>query len=262
MQAEFSGKTILITGGTKGLGLATAQAFARKGAKKLLLTFRSDHVSAHAALASIEGLGGNCVLIPCDLSEEGASEMLFTEVTKHTSQLDVYVHNAAATAFKNLLELKSHQIDKTLNITVKSFILNLQKIVPLMKEGGSIVTVSGMDTLRAVPRHGLLGAAKSSLETLTAYFAHELASKKIRVNGVNPGFFETEGTRKYLGPAFDLVQGTLTASSPLQRTPTLEEFANVILFLSSSQASWVVGQTWVVDGGFDFSLFPDPSQKP
>jgi enoyl-[acyl-carrier protein] reductase III len=258
MQPEFNEKTILITGGTKGLGLATARAFATRGARKLLLTYRSDLVSASAARESILALGSDCVVIPADLSEEGASETLFTEVVKHTSQLDVYVHNAAATAFKNLLELKSHQIDKTLNITFKSFILNVQKIVPLMKEGGAIVTVSGMDTLRAVPKHGLLGAAKSSLETLTAYFAHELAPRKIRVNGVNPGFFETEGTRKYLGPAFDTVQRTLTASSPLQRTPTLQEFANVILFLSSAQASWVVGQTWVVDGGFDFSLFPDP----
>src|SRR5206468_1429832 len=104
-----------------------------------------------------------------------------------------------ATAFKDLLEIQAHHIDKTFNITVKSFILGMKRAVALMPRGGAVVTVSGMDTLKAVPRHGLLGAAKAALETLTGYYAHELASKKIRVNGVNPGFLATDSTRKYLG---------------------------------------------------------------
>ncbi|MGK5088026.1 SDR family oxidoreductase [Bdellovibrionota bacterium FG-2] len=78
------------------------------------------------------------------------------------------MHNAAATAFKNLLELKSHRIDKTLNMTIKGFILGVQRAVALMPQGGWVVTVSGMDTLKAVPRHGLLGGAKAALETLSA----------------------------------------------------------------------------------------------
>ncbi len=251
---EFSGKSILITGGTKGLGFEAARLFAQLGVKRLFLTYRQDEESAAFAKKKIDGLQASCELIQCDLSEDGAADRLFDEVEKIQDSLDIYIHNAAATAFKNLLELKSHHIDKTMNITVKSFLLGAQRATRLMKNGGAIVTISGMDTLKSVPRHGLLGAAKSALETLTAYYAHELASKNIRVNGINPGFFETESTRKYLGPAFDQVHRAMAQKGPFKRPPTLEEIANTILFLCSSQSTWIVGQTIRVDGGQDFAL--------
>jgi len=131
----------------------------------------------------------------------------------------------------------------------------------LMPKGGAIVTVSGMDTLRAVPLHGLLGSAKAALENLTAHAAHELAPFGIRVNGVNPGFFDSESTRKYLGPAVPYVHAAAAKQSPFRRLPQLEEIANVILFLASSRSSWICGQTLKVDGGADFSvgeMIPEP----
>ena len=254
MAEEFAKKHVLITGGTKGLGFSCAVNFAKAGASLILLTYRSDRDQAEKAAEEIRSHGCRCETIQSDLSEEGASDALFNAVSSKTDHLDFYIHNAAATAFKDLLELKSHHIDKTLNITVKSFILNVQHAVELMKNGGAIVTVSGMDTLKAVPRHGLLGAAKSALETLTAYYAHELASRKIRVNGVNPGFFRTESTQKYLGPQFDVVSRKFAKLAPLQREPSLDEIAQTILFLCSERASWIVGQTIKVDGGADFAL--------
>ena len=111
-----------------------------------------------------------------------------------------------------------------------------------------------MDTLKAVPRHGLLGAAKSALETLTAYYAHELAGAKIRVNCVNPGFLRTDSTQKYLGPAFEATNSAFAALVPLKREPKLDEIAEVILFLASARSSWIVGQTINVDGGLDFAM--------
>jgi len=252
--SEFKGRRALITGGTKGLGLTTARLLAQAGAAELYLSYRSDEASAQNAVAEIRGLGARCEALACDLSEEGAAERLFDSLGHHTSTLDIYVHNAAATAFKDLLELKAHHIDKTLNITVKSFILGVQRALKFMPQGGAIVTVSGMDTLRAVPRHGLLGAAKSALETLTAYYAHELAPQSVRVNGVNPGFFRTDSTQKYLGSAFEAVNAGFAQRGPLKREPRLEEIAQVILFLASERASWIVGQTLNVDGGQNFSL--------
>ena len=252
--AEFSGKKVLITGGTKGLGFSCAKLFAGGGAETVFITYRSDHEQAKQAVEEVRRLGAQCEAISNDLSEEGASDQLFNLISSKTERLDFYIHNAAATAFKDLMEIKSHHIDKTLNITVKSFILNVQRASALMAHGGAIVSVSGMDTLKAVPRHGLLGAAKSALETLTAYWAHELASKNIRVNGVNPGFFNTESTRKYLGSQFEAVNKAFSRLAPLKREPRLEEIARIILFLCSEQAGWVVGQTVKVDGGQDFAL--------
>ena len=252
-QSGFAEKNALITGGTKGLGLSTAKLFAAQRCN-VYLSYRSDHETAKNAAQEIRQLGVKCEVFQADLSEEGALNHLFDELQTKTSSLDYYVHNAVATAFKDLLELKSHHIDKTLNITVKGFILGVQRCVEMMKEGGAVISVSGMDTRKAVPRHGLLGAAKSALETLTQYFAHELAHKKIRVNGVNPGFLATDSTRKYLGPAFDQVSAGFVRNVPLRREASLNEVAEVILFLASHHASWIVGQTICVDGGLDFSL--------
>ncbi len=250
---EFFGKSALFTGGTKGLGLAAAKMFAQQGCD-VYLSYRSDDAGAEEAAVAIRRLGVKCQTIRADLSEEGATERVFDELAGFTKSLDIYVHNAAATAFKDLIELKSHHIDKTFNISVKGFILGVQRAAAMMKPGSSVISISGMDTLKAVPRHGLLGAAKAALETLTSYYAHELAERGIRVNGVNPGFLSTDSTRKYLGPAFKHVNKMFVDSGPLKREPTLEEVAEVIRFLASRQSSWIVGQTLCVDGGLDFSL--------
>lgn len=249
-------ETALITGGTKGLGLATAKLLAERGTERILLSYRSDEAGARAAVEGIRALGPECEALACDLSEDGAATRLWDWVAELTPSLDLYVHNAAATAFKDLLGIQPHHVDKTFNITVKSLIAGAQRAVALMPAGGAIVTVSGMDTLKAVPRHGLLGAAKSALETLTSYLAHELAGKGIRVNGVNPGFLRTDSTRKYLGPAFEAVNAAFARASPLRREPSLEEIAEAILFVASPRASWIVGQTIRVDGGQDFALPP------
>jgi enoyl-[acyl-carrier protein] reductase III len=250
---NFVGKTALITGGTKGLGLATAQLLAKQGVH-LILTYRSDEKNATQVASQFRDLKINCETYACDLSEEGATERLFDQLEAKIQTLDFYIHNAAATSFKPLLELESHHIDKTMNITVKSFILGVKRSVKLMKPGAAIVTVSGMDTLRAVPRHGLLGAAKSALETLTGYFAHELATQGIRVNCVNPGFFGSNSTQKYLGPAFSAVQAQFTAALPSKKEPEIAEVAEIILFLCSEKSKWLVGQTLYADGGFQFAL--------
>lgn len=251
---SFKGKKALITGGTKGLGLEIARELARNGVD-CFLGYRSDAEGAKKAVAEIEGFGVKAWAIEVDLSESEGVTNLFSEVQKQTNELDIYIHNAAATAFKPLLEIKAHHVLKTMNLTVASFILGVQDFVKMTPPGGgAVVAVSGMDTLTVVPRHGLLGAAKAALEQLTTYYAHELAEKKIQVNAVNPGFLETESTQKYLGPAFDLVSKGHAAATPAKRPAELAEVARVVRFLCSEDSSWVVGQTITVDGGFNKSL--------
>ncbi|MFN8370928.1 MAG: SDR family oxidoreductase, partial [Bacteriovoracaceae bacterium] len=161
----MQGRKALITGGTKGLGFATAKQLAAKGVD-LFLAYRKDESNAKIAQATIQKeYNVNCTIFACDLALEGQAEVLFNEVKQvFNNKLDYYVHNAAATAFKDLLELEAHHVDKTFNLTIKSFILGVKHAVKMMEQGGAIVTVSGMDTLKAVPKHGLLGAAKAALE--------------------------------------------------------------------------------------------------
>ena len=174
---------ILITGGTKGLGLATARLFATtdpgtaRDPLTLYLGYRNDAVQAEKICAELNAMGPGirARAMGADLSEETGIGKLFDWVEADCQgKLDAYIHNAAATAFKPLAEIQSHHIDKTFNLTVKSFVLGVQRAARLMSAagGGSIVAVSGMDTLKAVPRHGLLGAAKAALETLVLYWAH------------------------------------------------------------------------------------------
>lgn len=251
MSFPFQGKTALITGGTKGIGLATAQTLARQGAR-IALGFRSDLPNAQTQLKRLPGEGH--FLLQADLSVAGECDRMWDEFFHQSASIDFYIHNAAATAFKPLLELQPHHFDKTFELTVKSFVRGVQRAVEKMPPGSAIVSVSGMDTLRAVPRHGALAAAKSALETLTAYFAHELGPKKIRVNGVNPGFIPTDSTRKYLGPAFDPVTHHFARTLPTGRAALPEDIAKIILFLCSPESEWIVGQTLRADGGEIFSM--------
>lgn len=247
------GRKILITGGTKGLGLATAKILT-KSDSELFLSYRNDQANAEKVAEEIGKHCADCTVIQCDLSELDAIHKLFDVVEAKTSLLDIYIHNAAATAFKPLMEIKSHHIDKTFNISIKSFIQGTQRAAKMMTNGGVIIPISGMDNLKMIPGHGLLGAAKSALETLTAYFAHELAEKKIRVNCINPGFFTSESTQKFLGDCFTEVKKYFTELSPLHRESTLEDFARVIQFLASEESDWIVGQTIRVDGGQHFAF--------
>ena len=246
---DFSGKHVFITGGTKGLGLSTAEAFARAGAN-LILGYRSDEESTNKALKDIEALGVQCQLIKADLSASDAMTNIFSEI----SALDIYVHNAAATAFKPLLKIEPHHVEKTMNISINSFIQGVKLAQQKMNSGGAIITVGGMDTDKVVSFHGLLAAAKAGLEQLTRYFAHELAPHNIRVNGVNPGFLETQSTQIMLGPHFEKISKAYSESLPLKRPARLEEVANIILFLASDTSSWIVGETIRADGGFHRSI--------
>jgi enoyl-[acyl-carrier protein] reductase III len=244
---------ILITGGTRGLGLAIARAFAEQARCGFILGYRSDEQAARAASDELRSSGSECHPIALDLAEPDAGDRLFAKVRELTPRLDVYVHNAAATAFKPLMDLGPHHVQKTFQITVGSFIRNVQLAVPMMPAGGAVVAISGMDTKEAVPFHGLLGAAKAALETLTAYWAHELAGRGIQVNAINPGYLETDSTKKYFGPLFDRANAAFAGMTPSGKAARLEDVAAAVRFLASPEARWIVGQTVLADGGQTFA---------
>ncbi len=243
-------KTALVTGGSRGMGRATALRLARDG-YAVVVNYRRDEDSARETVAAIEATGGRAMAVRADLEQPEAIDALFAQVRGRFGGLDVLVANAAATSFRPLLETEDRHVERTFSITVTGFLHCVRSAVPLMKgHRATIVAVSGIDTLRVLPRHGNLGAAKAALETLVRYFAVELAPLGIRVNGVNPGFIETDSARFYAGPDYETrVRAEWIRQTPAGRIGRPEEVASAISFLCSEESSFVYGQTIVVDGG-------------
>jgi enoyl-[acyl-carrier protein] reductase III len=247
---RFSGRIALITGASRGIGRATAERFASEGAT-VVVNYRRNAQAASETVEAITGEGGRAVAVAADLENIDAIAAMFAEVRERFGALDFLVANAAATAFRPLLDTKAHHLERTFAITVSGFLRCVQEAVPLMKgRDGAIVAVSGFDTLRAIEGHGTLGAAKAALETMVRYLASELAPKRLRVNAVNPGYVDTDSARFYAGPDFRRrFEEEWVPSIPAARLAAPEEIAGVIAFLCSSDASYVYGQTVLVDGG-------------
>jgi enoyl-[acyl-carrier protein] reductase III len=245
----LAGKIALVTGASRGIGRATAERLAREGAS-VVVNYRNNREAAAETLATIADRGGKAAAIQADLEDGAAIADMFAQVKEQFGALDILVANAAATAFRPLLETRDYNVNRTFGITVSGFLRCVQEAVALMQgRDGAIVAVSGFDTLRVVPGHGTLGAAKAALETLVRYLAVELAPR-IRVNGVNPGFIDTDSARFYAGADYERrFREEWLPQIPAARIGRAEEVAAVIAFLCSEPASYIYGQTVVVDGG-------------
>jgi enoyl-[acyl-carrier protein] reductase III len=251
---RFAGRIALVTGASRGIGRTTAELLAREGAS-VVVNYRRNRQAAEEVVASIAQAGGTAFAVEADLASGEAIAALFEEVRRRFGALDVLVANAAATAFRPLLESKDYNLERTYAITVTGFFRCVNEATRLMEgREGSIVAVSGIDTMRYVAGHGLLGSAKTALESLVRYFAVELAPRGIRVNGVNPGFIDTDSARLYAayggGSWEQRIAAEWIPQVPAGRIGTTREVAELIAFLCSPAASYVYGQTIIVDGGY------------
>jgi len=250
---RFSGKVALVTGSSRGIGRAIALRLARDGAD-VVVHYRRQAAAAQETAAAIAARGRRALVVQAELGEAAAIRRMFTQVRETFGGLDILVANAAATAFKPLLEQQAHHIDKTFAITVDAFVLAVQEAVKLMQgRRGKIVTVSGIDARRYIPLHGALAAAKGALEVLTAYLACELAPQGISVNGVNPGFVNTDSAHVFGEKVYRLLEQNIVTYTPLQRVGTPDDIANVVAFLCSEDAAWICGQALTVDGGLSLT---------
>jgi enoyl-[acyl-carrier protein] reductase III len=247
------GKIALVTGASRGIGRATAIRLARDGAA-VVINYRRNDAAAAETVGAIASAGGEALAVRANLEDGEEIAAMFATIRARFGHLDVLVANAAATAFRALLDTKAHNLARTFGITVNGFLRCVQEVVPSMRDGGAVVAVSGFDTLRVLPGHGTLGAAKAAVEALVRYLAVELAPRGVRVNGVCPGYIETDSARLYAGPDYATrVRAEWIASTPLGRIGQPEDVANVIAFLCSAEAGFICGQTIVVDGGVTLS---------
>lgn len=260
---DFKDKVILVTGGSRGIGRAIALKFSTLGAH-VVINYRQDDSAARAVCESINGVNGSrAIIVKADQGQTEEVLRMFEIVKAEFGRLDIFVSNAAATAYKPAIEVKEHNLEKTFDLTVKAFLTGAQEAVRLMKgRGGNIISITGINTTRWAHGYATLGAAKSAVETLVKYLACELARHGIAVNCISPGFVETDSATNYYGERYEAVKRGVAERTPLGRVGQPEDIANVAALLCSPEAKWICGQTIVADGGFSFPAHFDSGFPP
>ena len=243
---DFSGKIALVTGGSRGIGRAISLGFARSGAS-VIVNYREDRASAEETLSAIERAGGTARAVRANLVHPEEIRELFAGVPA----LDFLVHNAALGSFKPVLELRANQWDLSVGINARALVLLAQRAAPLLRDRGAIVALSSLGSSRVVPAYGAIGASKAALESVVRSLAVEMGPR-VRVNAVSGGVVDTPSIRHH--PGWEELSARAKSQTPAGRLGTPEEIADVVLFLCSPAAEWIVGQTVVADGGLSLRL--------
>ena len=248
-------KVALITGASRGIGRAVAMILARDGAS-IVVNYKVNADLAEEAVREIEQAGGRGIAVQADMESPEEIDALFDAAEREYGRLDWFVGNAAASAFKSILDLKPHHLDRSFAMNVRAFVLGAQRAVRMMDDGGRIVALSSYGSIRAYPTYANLGAAKAAIESWVRSMALEFAHLGINVNAVNGGIIESASSAYFYGvpgmPSLD----TVLPKIPKRRMGTVEEVAQVIAFLLAPASEYITGQTIVVDGGLSIVAPP------
>lgn len=239
--SRFENKIALITGGSSGMGLATAQRLIGEGAQ-VIITGR-DKARLDAVVAE---LGERATAVPGDVTDTEDLAALVRTVTERFGRLDVLFVNAGIGAFQPFSAVTADEFDRIVGLNFKSAFFTIQHALPLLSTGAAIVINASFATYRGAPATALYTATKAAVHSLARTLAAELAPKGIRVNSISPGYTDTPAFRAETTPQ---AQADAASRVALARIGTPEDVAAVVAFLASADASYVTGQDLLVDGG-------------
>lgn len=245
---DFAGKTALVTGGSRGLGLAIAAALAEKGAQVAICGRKQENLDA--AVRELEAKGLKAFARPAHMGKSEQVDALFDDIRENFDRLDILVNNVGMNLpTPTVADLDEGLWDKILEGNLKSAFLASRRAVPLMKgqAGGRIVNISSIAARKASPGMGVYCVAKAGLEMLTRVLAKELAADRISVNAVAPGMIRTGFSKPFWGN--EALLADLTATIPMGRIAETEDVVGAVLFLCSSWAGYITGEVVNVDGG-------------
>lgn len=251
---DLSGKTALVTGGSRGIGRAIAVELARAGAR-VAVNFLRNRAAAENAAAAIGAVGPEPVLVRADVGKEDHLDRLFEELKQTFGGLDVLISNAAAGVLKPAAEITAKHFDWTMAGNARALLGLVQRAAPLMKgRDGRVVALSSLGAARALPYYTAVGASKAALESVVRHLAFEYGRQGLRINAVSPGVVETEALQHF--PNREEMVEFSRENTPLGRLATPEDVARVVLWLASDHAEMIHGQTIVVDGGYSVVGWP------
>ena len=246
---KLAGKVAVITGASKGIGAAIAKALATEGAA-VAVNYSSSKSGADKVVAEITGSGGKAVAVQADMSKRADIERLFAETKKTFRRLDILVNNAGIYEFAPLENVTEEHFEKHFNLNVRGLLLASQAAAKLFDSaGGSIMNISSVASIRGFPDAAVYSGTKGAVDAITRSLAAELGPRKIRVNAIRPGMVETEGTHS-AGIAESDMRKQVEAQTPLGRIGQPQDIAGTVVFLASSDSSWITGETFVISGGY------------
>jgi enoyl-[acyl-carrier protein] reductase III len=239
---SFEGASVLVTGGSRGIGKAIALRFASLGATRVAVGYMRGDAAAEQTAEELRSLGAEPVLVRGNVASTRVAE----EVAA-LGQLHTLVHAAATGVMRPALETDDKHWDWTLSANARALLSLTRAAAPAMPQGASVVGISSLGSVRVLDNYTLVGVSKAALETLVRYLAVELAPRGIRVNAVSAGVVETGALEHFPNKDAMLEMG---ARNPVGRLVTPEDVAGVVTFLCSPEADMIRGQTVVIDGGW------------
>lgn len=257
-EKSMQGKTLFVSGGTRGIGKAIVYAFASKGCN-VAFTYATKADAANEIIADVGAkYGVKAKAYKLDILEPETYKDVYEEFDKDFERLDFFISNAIISGravvggFGPFMRLKPKGLNNIYTATVDAFVVGAQEAAKRMEKvgGGSIISMSSTGNLVYTPNYAGHGTNKAAVEAMVRYAAAELGEKNIRVNAVSGGPIDTDALRAF--PNYEEVKSEVIKRSPLSRMGEAEDLTGACLFLCSNESSWMTGQTIVVDGGTTF----------
>jgi 3-oxoacyl-[acyl-carrier protein] reductase len=245
--SKLSGKVAIVTGASKGIGAAIAKSLAAEGAS-VVVNYASSKEGAGKVVEAIKAAGGKAIAVKGDVSKAADARAVVDEAIKTFGHLDVLVNNAGVYEMKPLDEITEEHFHKTFDINVLGLLLVSKEAAKHLGKGGSIVNIGSGVTRLTPPGSAVYSATKGAVDAITGVLSRELGPKGIRVNSVNPGMVETEGTHTagFIGSSF---QDWAVSGTPLGRIGQPQDIAGVVTFLATDDSGWLTGQVLLASGG-------------